>query len=106
MTGTAEAWRAWLGKRRGGDNGVLLAALLDCCAGFRLSMMGFVARPWLPGICTRLGFGPVNCRGMRIDFTIDRTGAEVGRALPFPPGRVVVFLDGYSPRRRGTAAAG
>lgn len=64
-------------KRRGGDSGVLLAALLDYLVGFRPDWAGFTVRPHVPASCRRISVAGLRARGRRVDVEADRRGARV-----------------------------
>jgi hypothetical protein len=75
-------------KRRAGDSGVLLAAIMDYLVGFRPTWTGFTLRPHLPGFCGTMSVEGLRIRGRRLDVEIGRRGSRVsldGRALAMVP---------------------
>jgi hypothetical protein len=77
-------------KRRGGDSGVLLAALLEYATGYRPTWDGFFLNPHLPRMCAAVSLKGIRFRGEMLSIDIRKEGTNVRlgrRALgQIPPG--------------------
>lgn len=82
-------------KRRGGDSGVLLAAVLHYLLGFTATAEGFTLNPHLPSFCTRMSLKGIVYRGMTMNFGMDQSGTEVevdGKpATRLPAGQALAY---------------
>jgi hypothetical protein len=66
-------------KRRGGDSGVLLAALLHYLFGFVATAQGFCISPHLPSFCRHMQLTGLVYRGIGLSLSADETGTQVTR---------------------------
>jgi hypothetical protein len=64
-------------KRRGGDSGVLLAAVIDYLVGVRPCWTGFTVRPHVPRTCRRISVAGLRLPGGRLDVEAGRWGSRV-----------------------------
>ncbi len=77
-------------KRRGGDSGVLLAAVIDYLLGVRPCWSGFTVRPHVPRTCRRISVAGLRLPGGCLDVEAGRWGSRVGyrgcELAKLPPG--------------------
>ncbi len=82
-------------KRRAGDSGVLLAAVLHYLFGFVPTPDGFRISPHMPSFCKHMRLAGLVYRGINLSLTADETGTRVERDgkpwIKIPAGHSITY---------------